>query len=234
MDRGEGMFRFLKMTDPFFCHPWLTYDRRIRSLLTPQAVWVDAGCGENGLVRAHGHFAKKAVGVDRKPSPGSPGNFVKADLEDLPFRSACADLVTLGFVAEHLSDMRQALGEISRVLKDGGRALILTTNSRSPLVFLPRTLLPFRLKRRILAKYWQTSPESVFPTPLRVMGPRTFLAGGKDLRLERLGYFSDINRRQTWIFAGQLLWHLLTQPKPLQQFRTTMLITLVKNPPGEA
>lgn len=52
---------------------------------------------------------------------------VAADLSRLPFADGSFDCVTCGYVLEHLPDARPGLAEISRVLRPGGRLLLLTT-----------------------------------------------------------------------------------------------------------
>ena len=52
-------------------------------------------------------------------------HFVNCDLQRLPFKCEYFDCVTCGFVLEHLSDVRQGLSEMSRVLRPGGRLLLL-------------------------------------------------------------------------------------------------------------
>ncbi|QEG34787.1 class I SAM-dependent methyltransferase [Bythopirellula goksoeyrii] len=53
--------------------------------------------------------------------------FVTADLERLPFADGSFDGVTCGYVLEHLPDPRPGLSEIVRVMRKGGRMLLLTT-----------------------------------------------------------------------------------------------------------
>jgi ubiquinone/menaquinone biosynthesis C-methylase UbiE len=52
---------------------------------------------------------------------------VAADLCHLPFADASFDCVTCGYVLEHLPDARPGLAELSRVMRPGGRMLLLTT-----------------------------------------------------------------------------------------------------------
>lgn len=54
-------------------------------------------------------------------------NHVSADLARLPFASESFDCVTCGYVLEHLPDPRPGLAEVSRILRPGGRMLLLTT-----------------------------------------------------------------------------------------------------------
>ncbi len=53
--------------------------------------------------------------------------FVAADLSALPFADASFDGVTCGYVLEHLPDPAQGLSELARVMRSGGRMLLLTT-----------------------------------------------------------------------------------------------------------
>ena len=53
--------------------------------------------------------------------------YVAGDRMRLPFADESFDCVTCGWVIEHLPDPRPGLKEIGRVLKPGGRALILAT-----------------------------------------------------------------------------------------------------------
>jgi ubiquinone/menaquinone biosynthesis C-methylase UbiE len=53
--------------------------------------------------------------------------FVAADLATLPFADASFDGVTCGYVLEHLPDPTDGLAELARVLRRGGRMLLLTT-----------------------------------------------------------------------------------------------------------
>lgn len=52
---------------------------------------------------------------------------VAADLCHLPFADESFDCVTCGYVLEHLPEARPGLAELSRVMRPGGRMLLLTT-----------------------------------------------------------------------------------------------------------
>ncbi|HEX4414907.1 MAG TPA: class I SAM-dependent methyltransferase [Lacipirellulaceae bacterium] len=53
--------------------------------------------------------------------------FVTADVTSLPFADGSFDGITCGYVLEHVPEPAQGLSELSRVLRKGGRMLLLTT-----------------------------------------------------------------------------------------------------------
>lgn len=65
------------------------------------------------------HRARVAVGSD-----ANRVRFLAADLNRLPFADGSFDLVTCGYVLEHLADPRQGLRELHRVLNPGGSLLL--------------------------------------------------------------------------------------------------------------
>lgn len=68
-----------------------------------------------------------ARGRERLADEGIVGNvgFVRADAERLPFPSGAFDCVTIGFGLRNLTDRQAGLAEMHRVLRPGGRALVL-------------------------------------------------------------------------------------------------------------
>lgn len=54
-------------------------------------------------------------------------SFVVADLTALPFADGSFDGLTCGYVLEHVPEPEKGLSEMSRVLRKGGRMLLLTT-----------------------------------------------------------------------------------------------------------
>jgi demethylmenaquinone methyltransferase/2-methoxy-6-polyprenyl-1,4-benzoquinol methylase len=67
------------------------------------------------------------VGRERLLDRGVTGNvdFVQADAEELPFPDCSFDCVTIAFGLRNVTDKEKALRSMYRVLKPGGRALVL-------------------------------------------------------------------------------------------------------------
>jgi demethylmenaquinone methyltransferase/2-methoxy-6-polyprenyl-1,4-benzoquinol methylase len=66
-----------------------------------------------------------ARGRDRMADAGRLAPAVRCDAEGLPFRSASFDCVTVGFGLRNMTRKDRALAEMARVLRPGGRLLVL-------------------------------------------------------------------------------------------------------------
>ena len=112
---------------------WYRRQALERSGLQAGATVLDVGCGTGLLARealaligAQGRL----VGVD--PSPGMlaqarlpTAEFLEGSAEALPVADGSFDFVTMGYALRHIADVGTAFREFHRVLKPGGRVLIL-------------------------------------------------------------------------------------------------------------
>jgi len=64
-------------------------------------------------------------GRDRLLDAGALAPAVQCDAEKLPFPAACFDCVTVGFGLRNMTSKEAALAEMARVLKPGGRLVVL-------------------------------------------------------------------------------------------------------------
>jgi ubiquinone/menaquinone biosynthesis C-methylase UbiE len=102
---------------------------RLRQQLKPDGRFqhaLDAGCGAGASTSALLPLAEQVTGLDPFPAmlqqaaalvPGA--QFVQGRLEDLPFGTACFDLVTTAGAINY-TELPVALAELSRVLKPNG------------------------------------------------------------------------------------------------------------------
>jgi demethylmenaquinone methyltransferase/2-methoxy-6-polyprenyl-1,4-benzoquinol methylase len=84
--------------------------------------------GPEGLVLMTDiNAAMLAVGRDRMTDRGHAGNlaYAQVNAERMPFPEDSFDLVTIAFGLRNVTDKQQALNAMYRVLKPGGRALVL-------------------------------------------------------------------------------------------------------------
>lgn len=108
--------------------------------LPPDARVLDVGCGDGfhlDLLREHGPPTWRLHGVDSSTravdAARQRGLDVElARVEDLLIPEGSVDLALLIQTIEHLADPRAALVAIRRVLRPGGRLVIVTDNTRSP------------------------------------------------------------------------------------------------------
>ena len=166
--------------------------RRCAGASRPTALALDAGCGSGRVFRYELAPGCRVVGVDigaeLRDNP-NVGDRVRGDVVRLPFADASFDAVLASHVMEHLSQAERAMAEVARVLKPGGRFLLLTPN-RFHYVPLVAGLLPQRLhvafnRRRGVEE------RDVFPTLYRAntAGRLRRLLEGAGLTVERLDRF---------------------------------------------
>ena len=96
--------------------------------------------GEQGeVVIGDINAAMLGVGRDRMIDSGRVGglHYVQLDAEALPFPDASFDLVTIAFGLRNVTDKSAGLREMHRVLKVGGRALVLEFSQVTPQWFRP-------------------------------------------------------------------------------------------------
>lgn len=155
--------------------------------LAPGMKMLDVACG-TGMVAGP---ASEIVGPSGRvlaldPSPGMLREAVRrgrvawavrGTAEKLPFADNSFDFLTMGFALRHVSDLLVAFAEYRRVLKPGGRALILEITSPSSKVayglfkFYLKSLLPSitRLStfnsdaQQLMAYHWDTVEQCVPP-----------------------------------------------------------------------
>ena len=115
---------------------WAAWARALGHLLPPVDV-ADVGCGEGYLTLEAARWARTVVGIDRSDEALDRARglaarrrvtnvqWKKGDLARLPLRDGSVDVVLLSQALHHAADPEDALAEAMRVLKPGGRVLIL-------------------------------------------------------------------------------------------------------------
>jgi ubiquinone/menaquinone biosynthesis C-methylase UbiE len=124
---------------------WAAYNARTLALLRPYVegrdlgTVVDLGCGTANLLAALGDWGARFgryVGMDLSPemlaraakkvarSP-SPAALLAADAASLPLRDACADAAVSASTLHDWPEPAAALAEARRILRPGGRLLLL-------------------------------------------------------------------------------------------------------------
>jgi ArsR family transcriptional regulator len=135
-----------KLRDEFYGRAFS--QQAMLALLAEDAVVADLGCGTGSIAAQIGPWVGKVIGVD------SSGEMLKAagrrtarlknvelrrgELSAVPIESASCDAAFLVLVMSYVADARLVLGEMARILKPGGRAVVID--------LLPHDREDFRLK----------------------------------------------------------------------------------------
>lgn len=113
--------------------------KKLQEVASESTTILDMGCGEGTRLHSLVGEDKKGFGVDisskaidlaKKKYPEL--NFKTGDLEKLPYGDGEFDLVYSAFVFEHLDDPEKVINEGIRVLKRGGKFLIVAPNYGAP------------------------------------------------------------------------------------------------------
>lgn len=189
-----------------------------RAGFRPGMTLLDVATGTGLVARAATRIAgdpRRVIGLD--PSEGMlrearrtvAAPLVQGQAEALPFRDARFDVVTMGYALRHVSDLAVTFGEFRRVLKPGGRVVLLEiSRPRSAVLgWILRvhlqTVLPLIMRASTRSKparlltqyYWDTIAECVPPeTILDVLGSSGF---------------ADVRRR---VMGGLLSEYLAVRP----------------------
>lgn len=105
--------------------------------LAPGLTVLDVGCGPGAFHRALGPHGTQIIACDRSPGMVQevlaqaaeyrlPVGACQADAELLPFAAGSYDRVMANHMLYHVPDQEQALRELRRVLKPGGRVVMAT------------------------------------------------------------------------------------------------------------
>jgi demethylmenaquinone methyltransferase/2-methoxy-6-polyprenyl-1,4-benzoquinol methylase len=195
---------------------WYRRQALRRAGLAPGMQVLDVGTGTGLLAREALALCGpqgSLIGVD--PSPGMMaqaqlprGSLLEGRAEALPCADSSSDFVCMGYALRHLSDVDRALAEFRRVLRPGGRLLMLEITrprrafARWALKRYMRTLVPVaaRLVTRhadtatLWRYYWDTIEACIAPDQVLDAMRRAGFAE-VDRHLE-LGIFSEYTARK--------------------------------------
>ena len=176
---GAGAYPFLsKWLDPRRQFSQIVYAQLLSNLVPAGATWLDAGCGHQVFKISSVHEEAQilsrtnlAVGCDLDWQGLRAHRSLKlracCDLRRMPFGSETFDVITLNYVAEHLEESQATFAELSRILRPGGKLVVVTPHALGYFVRLTRAgrkLLPESLVRKFIRLREFRSSEDIFPT----------------------------------------------------------------------
>ena len=197
--------------------PHYRRDALRRAGLRPGMRLLDVATGTGQVAREGARLlgdARGVVGLD--PSAGMleearraySGPLVRARAEEMPLRDDVFDMLSMGFALRHVATLETAFAEYRRVLKPGGRVLLLEmSRPRSAVtrgamrVYLKR-VLPLLIRMatrnpdapRLMEYYWDTIAECVPPETI-VAALRTTGFAEVEHRM-RFGFLSEYVARK--------------------------------------
>ena len=135
---------------------------------------LDACCGADSSSIKGLNATGRNVGLDLNPASLKKNtcisDAVMGNLTALPFKNDSFQAVSLHWGIEHISRPLSALKEAYRVLKPGGRVVIMTTNIWSPFYFLAK-ITPHVFHKFVRKRLLETGEEGVCRTYYRANTP---------------------------------------------------------------
>lgn len=176
--------------------PMEVFLRRVKALGGPERDLLEVGCGRAaGFLRVLASSYRFLYGFDPEvPAPLQEGNIRLAPgfAEKLDLENESVDVLTSIDVVEHLPDPRKAFVEFMRVLRPGGRILLITPNKNHPPLFAAR-MLSHETRQRLNAMMTGTKDEDTFRTfyHLNSVGSFKPLADDLGLKIIKAEYISN-------------------------------------------
>ncbi len=192
--------------------------------VAPQRV-LEVGCGWGDLAaRIAREIDAEVVAVDLSPrmvelTRAQGVDAVVADVQSLPFKNGEFDCVTANWMLYHVPDLDQALGELARVLRPGGR-LVAATNglthlgelwdlvgrdrSSEPVRFFTETAEPYLARHFASVERRELENPLTFPDDAAVRGYIASSVAHKHL-VERVPSFDGpfVATRRNCVFVAE-------------------------------
>ena len=180
----------------------------VAAALRPRDVVVDLACGTGDLAALAAEAGARPIGVDFAPrmlagarARGVPAAWLRADAGALPLRAASADAVTCGFALRNFAAIPPVLAEAARVLRPGGRLVLLeVAEPAHPLLRWGHRLYFRRLVPLVGALLADREAYAYLPRSVAYLPPGAALAA----MIEAAG-FGDVRVRRLGLGAVQLL-----------------------------
>lgn len=212
------------------------YRDLIAAHLKPGSRLLDAGCGRHmkycgdlaGLARVVGIDFDEPLETDNSEPPFG----VRGDIHRLPFPSDAFDIVISRSVVEHLADPAQVFREWNRVLRPGGKVVILTPN-KYDYVSLLAAVTPHWFHRALVSRIFQVSEDDIFPTLYRantMSSLRRALgsAGMQEIELRMLNHYPAYLMFSPVLFRIGVAYERLTGLRMFERLRGAILCVFQK------
>jgi SAM-dependent methyltransferase len=221
------------------------YAISLASNLQLSCKWLDLGCGHQILPdfvarRRHPMDLERtrirAVGLDPDlralQRNASMHLRVRGGGEALPFRGDSFDLVSANMVLEHVADPARLFGEVSRVLRSGGRFLVHTPNTGGYSTLMTR-MVPQRHRRRAARVLHNRDEYDVYPTHYRANAESVLrnLSAAAGLLVQRLEFVETSAQLVAvpLLMLGELMLVRILRRRRLRRFRPCLIAEFEKS-----
>jgi SAM-dependent methyltransferase len=210
----------------------------IRKHLKPAQKVLDAGCGRYLRFCKSLSDTATMVGIDLdtvfETRNQSAPFATRGDLGWLPFPSEHFDMVISRSVVEHLEDPERVFREFARVLRPGGKVVVITPN-KWDYVSVIAALTPYWLHRSLVSRIFQVPGEDVFPTHYKANTlsaiRKTFQAAGFVPReLDTINHYPAYLMFSPILFRLGVLYERITSLKMFRSLRGSILCVFEKPP----
>jgi SAM-dependent methyltransferase len=211
------------------------FDERYRGLvqkyLFPGARLLDAGCGRALQFCRHFQAGHQVIGIDLDPvletrNACTPFG-VRGDLTNLPFPSEYFDLVISRSVVEHLESPLFVFREFYRVLRPGGKLVIVTPN-KYDYVSIFAAVTPYWLHRFLLKGIFAAAAHDPFPTLYRANTARSLKkalksVGLSEIELDTINHYPAYLMFSPLLFRLGMLYERFTSLQPFRILRSSII-----------
>ncbi len=216
------------------------YSDLIRKYLRPGQRLLDAGCGRYLKFCREFSDTARVVGVDldtvlETDNQRAPFG-IRGDLGHLPFPPEHFDMVISRSVVEHLEDPEQVFREFCRVLRPGGRVIIVTPN-KYDYVSILAAATPYRLHRSVVSRIFRVPEDDVYPTlyranTLSALRKALTSAGLVRKELDTVNHYPAYLMFSPVLFRVGMVYERLTSLRAFRSLRGSLLCMFEK--PGIA
>ncbi len=218
------------------------YRSAIRRHLQPGQRLLDAGCGRYLKFCREFSTIARVTGIDIEPvleTHNATAPFgVRGDIGTLPFPSTHFDMIISRSVVEHLEDPDQVFREFYRVLRPGGKVVLITPN-KYDYVSLIAAFTPYWVHRTLVSRIFQVPADDVFPTLYRAntissLRKALLAAGFESVELEAINHHPAYLSFSPVLYRLGILYERLTLNKHLAALRGSLLCIFQKNYTADA